>query len=387
YTASGEFQIVKDGKATASGIKGTATFTPKSAVGDVKVEFKVPADLSKHLGETWVAFETVKQGDVTVAIHADVMDQDQTVYVPKVGTTARNGDKDLGKTVVAGGTLVDTIAYENLTPGKQYTAAGEFMAMINDKPVPTGVVGTATFTPKAANGTVDVQFKVPADLKANAGHSWVAFETVKQGSVIVAIHADVTDQAQTVWAPKIGTSLYGPNKENGPRATVDAQGGVTLVDTIGYQGLQPGQKYVATGEIMFNDGKSTGITSSQEFTADKADGTVDVKFNVPGDLLDQGSVLVVAYESVALASKPGTPVATHQDLNAESQQLVLSFGSGAPAVPNSGGGGQVPSGLGADGHGVNPALVGGGIALLLLLAGVGIFLANRRRRQDEVETD
>ncbi|MBN9612328.1 MAG: VaFE repeat-containing surface-anchored protein, partial [Actinobacteria bacterium] len=93
------------------------------------------------------------------------------VAVPAIGTTlvdAADGDHVLP---TGGGRVIDTVAYRNLTPGVQVTLSGELMRKSDGQA--TGIVGSTTFTPNQADGTVDVEFTVPA---GHAGESLVAFE-------------------------------------------------------------------------------------------------------------------------------------------------------------------------------------------------------------------
>ena len=55
------------------------TFTAKKAEGTVEVEFKVDSALLK--GKAVVVFEELYQDDVKLAVHADIEDDGQTVYL------------------------------------------------------------------------------------------------------------------------------------------------------------------------------------------------------------------------------------------------------------------------------------------------------------------
>lgn len=117
---------------------------------------------------------------------------------PVIGTTLTDladGDHTLAHD---GGTVTDTIAYRNLTPGIEYRLSGELMRKSDGSA--TGIVGSAVFTPSTADGTVDVTFTVP---NGYAGEYLVAFEqlfeTGAEGNDPVATHQDINDQAQTVY--------------------------------------------------------------------------------------------------------------------------------------------------------------------------------------------
>ncbi|WP_436697673.1 VaFE repeat-containing surface-anchored protein [Nocardioides sp. BYT-33-1] len=325
YTVTGELRKKSDGSAT--GITGTTTFTPTTASGTVDVTFTVP---SGYAGEQLVAFEELKVTGqpAVVAEHKDINDAAQTVTVspaPSIGTTLVD-QADGDHTIPAGGgTVVDTIAYQNLVPGVEYTVTGELRRKSDGSA--TGITGTTTFTPTTANGTVDVTFTVPAGY---AGQSLVAFETLttNNGSTIVAEHKDINDAAQTVSvspAPSIGTTLV--DKGDGDH-TIPAGGGI-VVDTIAYQNLTPGTSYTVTGELRKkSDGSATGITGTTTFTPTQANGTVAVEFTVPAGYAGQS---LVAFEELKVTGQSAV-VAEHKDINDAAQTVSVS--------PETGGGGQ-----------------------------------------------
>ena len=174
-------------------VTAEATFTPTAASGVATVTFEFDAGaLANH--ET-VAFEVLTQDGAEVATHADIDDEGQTVKIvppaPKVGTTATDADDAV--------TINDEVAYENLTPGQEYTLTGTLMDKSTGKPVQSGgkdVTSTVSFTPENASGTQTVTFTFNgADL---GGHETVAFESLQKDGVEVAAHADIDDEGQTV---------------------------------------------------------------------------------------------------------------------------------------------------------------------------------------------
>lgn len=135
---------------------------------------------------------------------------------PSIGTTlvdSADGDHVLAWN---GGTVVDTVTYQNLIPGTEYTVAGELMNKADGSA--TGIKGSTTFTATEANGAVEVAFTVPAGFD---GQVLVAFEYLfegEQGSgVLVAEHTDINDAAQTVSVQK-AVSKSGAGKPLGPNS-------------------------------------------------------------------------------------------------------------------------------------------------------------------------
>ncbi|MBT9753572.1 VaFE repeat-containing surface-anchored protein, partial [Coprococcus comes] len=71
-----------------------------------------------------------------LASHADIEDKSQTVTItkPEVGTTAKDGF-DGNQTVVSDTevSVVDTVKYKNVTPGKTYKVSGTLYEKVTDK--------------------------------------------------------------------------------------------------------------------------------------------------------------------------------------------------------------------------------------------------------------
>lgn len=190
--------------------------------------------------------------------------------VPSIGTTLVD-KADSDHTIPAGGgTVVDTIAYQNLTPGTQYTVTGELRKKSDG--TATGITGTKTFTPASANGTVEVEFTVPAGY---AGQSLVAFETltINGGSTLVAEHKDINDAAQTVsvekGAPTVNTQASA--------ATVTV--GAALHDVVTITGFVPGSNATGTATLYgpvttVNDTVCTEANVVGTVTFTPANGTI-----------------------------------------------------------------------------------------------------------------
>ena len=91
----------------------TKKFTPKKSDGTVEIKFTI--DASELKGQTFVAFEKVKRNGITVFVHENIDDEEQTIHVPDGHTTAIDKDtqdhvSQSKKTV----TIVDKVYYENL---------------------------------------------------------------------------------------------------------------------------------------------------------------------------------------------------------------------------------------------------------------------------------
>ncbi len=71
--------------------------------------------------KTLVAFESVEYGDQVLAVHEDIEDEEQTVYLPKLGTKATDQDTESKNSYADDKiTIIDEASYENLVPGETY---------------------------------------------------------------------------------------------------------------------------------------------------------------------------------------------------------------------------------------------------------------------------
>lgn len=214
-TASGGSLTLCDGPATFSGstlqVNADATLPaeltfcvtrPDSGAFSVEVSGTPP--VLENIGFMQSARY---DGDTLCQIFSTVADEQQQVVStratldfrvsPSIGTSlvdAADGDRLIDW---RGGTVVDTVQYENLTPGVEYTLVGELMHQSDG--TGTGITGKVTFTPSSPAGSIDVSFVIP---EGYAGKKLVAFERLFEGAeplgTPVATHQDLNDAAQTV---------------------------------------------------------------------------------------------------------------------------------------------------------------------------------------------
>ena len=319
YEVSGRLMDKETGKELSPAVTATTKFTATQSNGSIDIKFVL--DTSKLAGKKVVAFEKVSQGGKLVAAHEDINDEDQTVKVkspnPSIGTTLTD-DKGAKEVEPVQVTLVDKVAYTNLTVGKEYTVTGRLMDKETGKELEPAVTGSTKFTPTEPSGTVDVTFTL--DASKLAGKKVVAFEKVSEGEKEVAVHEDINDEGQTIVVktpnPSIGTTL---KDEQGAKEVEPKQ--VTLIDTVKYTNLTVGKEYEVTGRLM---DKETGkelepaVTGSTKFTPTEPSGTVDVKFTFDASKL--AGKRVVAFEKVSEGEKE---VAVHEDINDEDQTVTI----------------------------------------------------------------
>ena len=76
------------------------------------------------------------QKENLIAEHTDITDEEQTIHFPEIGTKAM--DQETNTNVSKADreiTLVDTVSYSNLQPGKKYKLMGTLMDKETGEPV------------------------------------------------------------------------------------------------------------------------------------------------------------------------------------------------------------------------------------------------------------
>ena len=335
-------KVFKDKNGTP--VTAEANFTAEDSYGNVDVTFYFDGSSLKE-GTSLVAFESLSHNDKEIASHADVNDSGQTVIItkPKLSTTATDaldGDKNLIGEDNA--TIVDTVHYMNVTPGKTYKVSGTLYEKVTDKDGKVSkkqlfdadgnpVTAETEFIPETAFGDVDVTFTFDAsDLKAK--DKVVAFESLSLNGKELASHADIEDKSQTVTItkPEVGTTAKDGLDGN---KTVVSDTEVSVVDTVKYKNVTPGKTYKVSGtlyeKVTDKDGKvskkqlldadGNPVTAETEFVPEDTYGTVDVTFTFDGSLLKDNTP-VVAFESLSYKDKE---IASHSDIEDEDQTVTM----------------------------------------------------------------
>ena len=344
YTLKGSMQVKgeKDGKPVATplevggeAVTAETTFTPEAAHGTVNVTFAFDSrDLED--GTQLVVFENLERNGNVLVTHEDIEDINQMVVatVPGISTSARDGiDGDKDVVVDDETTVIDTVEYKNLVPGKEYTLNGKLYSKSTGKPLMVGdkpVTGQTTFTPEKADGKVEVTFTF--DSRAIADKTdIVVFESLVRSGTELASHADIDDKNQTVTVthPEIGTTAVDGADGDKNVITDDT---TEVIDTVEYTGLIPGKEYTLKGtlhvKVTGEDGNVTEkplevdgkpVTAETTFTPEKSDGKVDVVFHF-NSLTIPHDTEIVAFESL---EKNGVEIAAHADIKDKAQTVTV----------------------------------------------------------------
>ena len=276
-------------------------------------------------------YELVKVPNITISrnnttIYLGTID-DQFEGVPEIGTTAT---VDGEHTAEPAGevTIVDTVTYKNLKMGETYKLSGILMDKSTGEPLLMGegeeqsqVTAEVEFTPTNSEGSVELTYTL--DASTLAGKAVVVFEDLYHGEKVVASHADIDDEGQTVTfgKPSIGTTAT----IDGEKTAQPAEQ-ITITDTVSYTGLTVGQEYKLSGVLMdketgepllIGDGEERAqVTSETTFTPSESNGTIDVLFTFDASALFNKSVVV--FEKLYQGE---TEIASHEDIEDEGQTV------------------------------------------------------------------
>lgn len=263
---------------------------------------------------------TLSPAEQTVKIvYGDV--EQRNDGIPEVGTTAKDsqtGDSEAAYSETQ--TIIDTVKYEKLEPGKQYTVKGTLMDAETGKPLLVDgkeVTSEKTFVATDYDGSIDIEFTV--DSTKLSGKTLVVFEDLYRYKTKVAAHADITDKGQTITYPEVKTSAKDPVTDShmGERSET-----AVIVDTVSYSNLIPGKTYTVFGYLM---NKETGkaieqngeaIKSQIEFTPEAAEGTVEMRFEFDSTVL--AGTTTVVFEDLY---RNGIKVGSHADINDRDQSI------------------------------------------------------------------
>lgn len=239
----------------------------------------------------------------------------------KIGTKATvEGEKEVDPLDKV--TLTDTVSYTGLVPGKEYKVTGVLMdketgekLLVNGKEI----TAETTFIAETKNGSVDVTFIF--DATGLHGKEIVVFEDLYRENVLLATHADINDEGQTVKIknPEIGTKATADGKKE---ITADK---ITITDVVSYKDLTPGKEYKLTGVLM---NKATNdklliddkeITAEATFTPKAPTGEVEMTFSFDARELTAETEVVV-FETLY---RDGIEIAVHADIEDEGQTVKI----------------------------------------------------------------
>ncbi|MCD7884136.1 MAG: VaFE repeat-containing surface-anchored protein [Lachnospiraceae bacterium] len=345
-TQSAAVSVNEDGTVTAENGEniGDVVYNEEMNSVDCTVDLIYILDASSLAGVTTVVFEDLYHNEVIVASHADLTDLGQSVHFPKIRTTATDLDTSshVG-TVEEKAVINDVVCFTNLVVGKEYALTGTLMNRGTGLPLldedGAEITASVTFTAEtdssgdyivteyheenhSVDGTCILTFTLDSSLLA--GKTVVVFENLYHNGIEVTIHADISDDDQSVYYPDIHTTAVDTNTGDhvgtiwgalmnfarslfGQEAEEDAKQVIT--DTVALGNLVPGQTYVVSGKL-YNVTESLKSGEETPLLIDGGEITQAVTITVSGDgksitAADGSAASVTAYDE-SLNSVNGT---------------------------------------------------------------------------------
>ena len=305
--------------------------TPTAENGKATVTFKdvlVPMTATKL-----VIFEYLyeNQNNVLIATHADLKDEGQTVERKESELKTTATDADTGTHQLSYKekvTITDEVSFTNLNTTEEYKTVAHLYDATTGKLYEDAdgktYSQTVVFTPSTANGTVTVTFK---DVLVPVGKlKLVVFEELYENSnnTLIATHADLTDEGQTVERKEVDVKTTATDADNGTH-TLTYKERVNINDKATYTNLNPGETYYFTGTLIdtttgqpYKDSEGKTYTKTVEFTATTADGYEIIAFT--DVLVPFTKTTIVVFEDL-YEKTTGNHLATHADLTDKDQTV------------------------------------------------------------------
>ena len=300
-------------------------FTPSASTGTETVTLEL--DATGLAGRSLVVFEELYLDGALVAEHKDIDDPAQTVEAssPSISTIAFDRfDEDKSLVSGLGVEIADVVSYDGLVAGEEYVLQGSLYNPVTKAPVANGgkpVTASTTFTAKDTYGTAEVTFRL--DTAGLEGKSIVVVERLYKDGALIAEHADLADEAQTVEvvAPVLSTSAA--DAVDGDKMLLNGTES-RIIDTVSYSGVQTGHEYqlravvmdAGTGEALYVGGER--VEAGASFTALDTYGTATVE--IPLDASGLAGRTLVVFETLL---EDGHVLAVHHDLLDERQTVEI----------------------------------------------------------------
>ncbi|MDH2337144.1 VaFE repeat-containing surface-anchored protein, partial [Clostridium perfringens] len=390
YNLTGKLMHVKDDGSLEEIATKTATVTAgENGNGTWQLDF---GNQKLKVGEKYVVFENAESVEnlidsnkdqsldtKQVVKHEDKNDKAQTLVVKKP-TLPEVKDGALRTTVTADGVngssekealvsfesskdgvdVKDTINYEGLVSGQDYTLTGTLMHVKTDGSLEEVATKTATVTAgENGTGTWELDF---GNQKLQVGEKYVVFENAESVENLidtdnnyeldtkqVVKHEDKNDKAQTLVVEKptlpevkdgtlkttvTADGINGSSEKEALVSFENSKDGVDVKDTIDYKDLVANEKYNLTGKLMHvkDDGSLEEVaTKTTTVTAgENGNGTWELDFG--NQKLQVGEKYVVFENAESVENLIDTDkdynldakqVIKHEDKNDKAQTLVV----------------------------------------------------------------
>lgn len=197
----------------------TLTLKDDLIPSNVAVEMRI-YDAQRRIGHSVQSLATLRVAEEIVP----ELPEDKASLRTSVSIDGRSAsDKEaLQEEAGSNKTVVDTISYKGLVPGKEYTLTGSLMKIEGEHAVQVGKSVSKRFTPAKEEGTESISF---TNVTLEAGVTYVVYEEAESTEELTFAtgtkkhrieHKDKDDKAQTVVVEKPDTPPVGGEKPNLP---------------------------------------------------------------------------------------------------------------------------------------------------------------------------
>ena len=323
---TGEQLTGRDG----SPVENRMEFTPETESGIVELIFTLDATIVDE-GSELVVFEKLYRNGVEIAAHEDIESMQQTVTVvkPSISTTAtsEDGTKNIVRDIDA--VIVDTVSYTGLAPECTYKLVGQIMDKASGQILVDAngqeVTAQMDFIAEHADGDTTLSFTFDASLLED-GHELIVFEKLYRDDEELATHEDIDDEEQTVSVIPPAIETFASDTLDGDKI-VAAHEKTQILDTVSYDGLQPGATYEFVGTLMDKKAETPLLTAQgqpaqalRSFTPNQPSGIVDVTFSFDASNNSEEQEAVIFEELY----RDGKLIATHADYENTAQTVNLA---------------------------------------------------------------
>ena len=197
----------------------TLTLKDDLIPSNVAVEMRI-YDAQRRIGHSVQSLATLRVAEEIVP----ELPEDKASLRTSVSIDGRSAsDKEaLQEEAGSNKTVVDTVSYKGLVPGKEYTLTGSLMKIEGEHAVQVGKSVSKRFTPAKEEGTESISF---TNVTLEAGVTYVVYEEAESTEELTFAtgikkhrieHKDKDDKAQTVVVEKPDTPPVGGEKPNLP---------------------------------------------------------------------------------------------------------------------------------------------------------------------------
>lgn len=309
-------------------VSAKTSFVPVESTGSVDVTFAFDAT-SIDAASTFVAFEELYRDGKRIASHIDLEDAGQAFIIeqPAIQTFASVDGSSKSVMRDREATIIDTVSFRNLKPGKTYELEGQLIDNASGSPLHDAdgetVSARTVFTAEADTGSADVRFDFDATI-VDEGSQLVVYESLLSDGVEIAAHEDIDDarQAVEVVRPEMTTQARSAYDTKDVVRDVEAM----VVDKVEYKGLMPDREYVLEGTLMNKasglpvcDVGGSPVQALERLVPSHADGTALLSFSFDASMLEDDAEIVV-FERIA---RNGHVIAAHEDMSDEEQTVFI----------------------------------------------------------------